>query len=56
MINGKNLFDPPVKSDRKTYNDARKIAKIQGDDYPTGCILDYLYFKESYKMIAIDLG
>ena len=31
-----------------------KIATGQGDDYTTGCLLDYPYFKENYKMIAID--
>ena len=33
----------------------RKIATGQGDDYTTGCLLDYNYFKNYYKMIAIDL-
>ena len=28
--------------------------KILWDDYATGCLLDYSYFKENYKMIAID--
>ena len=32
----------------------RKIATGKGDDYTTGYLLDYPYFKESYKMIAID--
>ena len=27
----------------------------QGDDYTTGCLLDYPYFKENYKMIGTDL-
>ena len=27
----------------------------QKDDYTIGCLLDYNYFKENYKMIAIDL-
>ena len=34
----------------------RRIATGQGDDYTTGCLLDYSYFKENYKMIAIDLS
>ena len=34
----------------------RKIATGQGDDYTTGCLLDYSYFKEIYKMIAIDVS
>ena len=40
----------------KTYENIRKIATGKGDDYTTGCLLDYTYFKENYKMIAIDLG
>ena len=34
----------------------RRVATGQGDDYTTGCLLDYSYFKENYKMIAIDLS
>ena len=34
----------------------RKIATCQGDDYTTGYLLDYSYFKENYKMLAIDLN
>ena len=40
----------------KTYENIRKIATGQGDDYTTGCLLDYTYFKKYYKMIAIDLS
>ena len=40
----------------KTYENIRKIAIGQGDDYTTGCLLDYTYFKKYYKMIAIDLS
>ena len=40
----------------KTYENIRKIATGKGDNYTTGCLLDILYFKESYKMIAIDLS
>ena len=56
MIDGKNLFDQPINSMTKTYENIRKIATGQGDDYTTGCLLDYSYFKENYKMIAIDLS
>ena len=31
-------------------------ATGQGDDYTTGCLLDYLYFNKYYKLIAIDLS
>ena len=56
MIDGKNFFDQPINSDLKTYENIRKIATGQGDDYTTGCLLDYSYFKDHYKMIAIDLS
>ena len=39
-----------------TYENIRKNATGKGDDYTTGCLLDYPYFKENYKMIAIDLS
>ena len=39
-----------------TYENIRKIATGQGDDYTTGCSLDYLYFTNTYKMIAVDLS
>ena len=56
MICGKNIFDQPINSELKTYENVRKIATGIGDDYTTGCLLDYSYFKENYKMIAIDLS
>ena len=36
----KNLFDQPVKNNLRTYDNIRKIATGQGDDYTTGCLLD----------------
>ena len=56
MIDGRNFFDQPINSMSKTYENIRKIATGKGDDYTTGCLLDYPYFKENYKMIAIDLS
>ena len=53
MIDGKNLFDQPIKTDKVTYGNIRKIATVQGDDYTTGCLLDYTYFKKYYKMIGL---
>ena len=37
------------------YDNIRKIATDQGDDYTTGCLLDYPYFKQHFKLITIDL-
>ena len=56
MINGENFFDQPIKNNKITYENIRKIATCQGDDYTTGCLLDYPYFKDNYKMIAVDLS
>ena len=56
MIDGKNFFDQPIKSDKVTYKNIRKIATGQGDDYTIGCLLHYIYFKNHYKMIAADLS
>ena len=56
MIDGKNFFDQTINSMLKTYENITKIATGQGDDYTTGCLLDYSYFKDHYKMIAIDLS
>ena len=57
VINGENFFDQPIKNNNKiTYGNIRKIATSQGDDYTTGCLLDYPYFANTYKMIAVDLS
>ena len=56
MIDGRNFFDQPINSMNMTYENIRKIATGKGDDYTTGCVLDYPYFKENFKMIAIDLS
>ena len=56
MIDGKNFFDQPINSMTKTYENIRKIATGQGDDHTTGCLLDYSYFKDYYKMIATDVS
>ena len=56
MINGENFFDQPIKNNKVTYENIRKIATGQGDDYTTGCLLDYPYFMDTYKMIAADVS
>ena len=56
IIDGKNFFDQPINSNIKIYENIRKIATGQGDDYIIGCLLDYSYFKDHCQMIAIDLS
>ena len=52
----KTFFDQPVNNIIKTYENIRKITIGQGDDYTTGCLLYYTYFKKYYKMITVDLS
>ena len=40
----------------KQYDEIRKIATGPGDDYTTGCLLDYQYFKDHCNLIVIDLS
>ena len=56
MIDGKRFFDQPVKNDKVADENIRKITIGYGDDYATGCLLDYSYFKKYYKIITIDLS
>ena len=56
MVDGKNVFDQPINNMTKTYKNIRKITTGLGNDYATGCLLDYTYFKKYYKVIAIDLN
>ena len=50
------IFDQTIDSMTKTYENIGKIATGQGDDYTTGCLLDYTSFNGNYKLIAIDLS
>ena len=54
LIDGENFFDLPVKNEEKAYE---KIIKMSNNnDYTTGYLLDFDYFKNNYKLIAIDLS
>ena len=50
------MIDQPVRNGLITYNSIQKIVPGQGDDYTTGWLLDYNYFKKYYKVIAIHLS
>ena len=56
MIDDRDFFDQPKNSMNKTFENIRKIATGEGDGYTTGGLLDYPYFKENYKKIAVDLS
>ena len=51
-----DVFDKPVKSNMRVYDNIRKISTDQGNDCATGCLQDYLYFKDHYKLISIHLS
>ena len=55
VIEGRNFFDQSIKNDLETYDNIKKIVTDQGDDYTTECLLDYPYFKQHCKLIAVDL-
>ena len=55
-IDGKNFYDQPINDSIKQYDKIRKISTEQGDDYTTGCLLDFAYFERKYKLIAADLS
>ena len=50
LIDSKNFYDQP------TDDQIRKYDELKGDDYTTGCLLDYNYYKNHYKVIACDLS
>ena len=56
LIDGRNFYDQPINDLVKQYDEIRKTATGQGDDYTTGCLLDYQYFKDHYNLIAVDLS
>ena len=50
-IDGRNFYDQPINDSIKQYDEIRKISTGQGDDYTTGCLLDFAYFEKSYRLI-----
>ena len=56
MVNGENFFDQPIKNNKVTYENIKKIGTRHGDAYTTACLLSYPYVTDIYKMIAVDLS
>ena len=54
LIDEKIFFDLPVKNEEETHE--KIIDMSNNNDYTTGTLLDFGYFKENYKLIAIDLS
>ena len=55
-IDGRNFYDQSINDLIKHSDEVTKISTGQCDDYTTGCLLDFAYFKKNYKIIAVDLN
>ena len=55
-IDGRNFYDQPINDSIKQYDEVRKVSTGQGNDYTTGCLLDFLYFEKNYRLIVADLS
>ena len=55
-IDGRNFYYQPINNSIKQYEEIRKISTGKGDDYTTGCLLDFAYFEKNYRLIAVDLS
>ena len=56
LIDGRNFYDQPINDQIKKYDEVRKIATGKGDNYTTGFLLDYQYFKDHDQLITGDLS
>ena len=56
IIDGRNFYDNPIESDIEKYRELKKVMIGKGEDYTTGSLLDYSYFKDHYKLVAVDLS
>ena len=55
-IDGRNFYNQSINDSIKQYNKIRKTSTGQGDNYATGCLLDFAYFETNYRLIAADLS
>ena len=56
IIDGRNFYDNPIENDAEKYRESKKVMIGKGEVYTTGSLLDYNYFKEHYKLVAVDLS
>ena len=56
VIDGSNFYNEPINDLIKQYEEIRKTATGQGDDYTTRCLLDYQYLKDYYQQFTVDLS
>ena len=56
IIDGRNFYDNPIESDIEKYRELKKVMTGKGEDYTTGSLLDFDYFKKHYKLVDVDLS
>ena len=56
IIDGRNFYDNPIESDNEKYRELKNVMIGKGEDYTTGSLLDYDYFKKHYNLVAVDLS
>ena len=56
LIDGRNFYGQPINYIIKESNEVRKVSTGYDDDYTTGCLLDYAYFKDNYELITVNLS
>ena len=56
IIDGRNFYDNLIESDIEKYRELKKVMIGKGEDYTTGSLLDYDYFKKHYKLVAVNLS
>ena len=54
IISGKNFYNKPIDFDLKQYEEIKILTTEKGDDFTTGCVLDYESIKNHYRLIATD--
>ena len=56
LIDGRNFYDQPISDQIRKYDEVKMVALVKGEDYTTGCLLDYSYYKNNYQVLACDLS
>ena len=54
LIDGKSFFDLPMKNEEEVYE--KVIDMSNNNDYATGNLIHFAYFKKNYKLTATDLS
>ena len=55
-IDVRHFYDQPINDLTKQYDEVRKVSRWKGEDYTTGCLLDFDYFKNNHRLTATDLS